>query len=72
MPEKEKTTTIGMIAVSLLGGQMGALTPFSIGDRRYIARVEPHYHPYPPPGADTSKYPKPWGWHKGVTVYKAA
>ncbi len=67
----ENSRAIGKVAASLLGGEWGALTPFRIGEKRYMARVEPHYHPPPPQGADPSKYPKPWGWHKGVTVYKA-
>jgi hypothetical protein len=40
-----------------------------------MARVEPHFHAIPPPGTpseELKKFPKPWGWHKGVTVYKAA
>lgn len=80
LPKNEITPTIARIASSLLGGEFGTTTPFSIGDRRYMARVEPHYHPPPPQGCGTpalpdcnpQSFPKPWGWHKGVTVYKAA
>lgn len=75
LPASEKSATIGKIASSLLGGEWGALTPFSISGKRYMARVEPHFHPIPPPGTppgELKKFPKPWGWHKGVTVYKAA
>jgi hypothetical protein len=71
LPENEKTHEIGQIATSLLKGEFGKTTPFTSNGKQYIGRVEPHFHPYPPPGADLGKYPKPWGWHKGVTVYKA-
>lgn len=65
------STQVGTIAKKLLGGQFGTMTPFEISGAKYMARVEPHYHKYPPPGADPSKYPKPFGWHKGVTVYQS-
>jgi hypothetical protein len=70
---KERTATTGKVARSLLGGEFGTITLFQIGDKYYVARVEPHYHPPPPadtPTQELSKYPKPWGWHKGVTIYK--
>lgn len=51
-------------AKSLLGGDWGTLTPFEANGKRYMARVEPHYHP---PGYQGG----PNGWHKGVTVYEA-
>jgi hypothetical protein len=70
MQPGEVNPTIGRIARDLLNGDWGALTPFRIGNKKYMARVEPHYHEPPPAGADASKYPKPWGWHKGVTIYK--
>jgi hypothetical protein len=71
----ERNAAIGKVAASLLGGTWGALTPFRVGNKHYMARVEPHHHPAPPAGAspeEQKKYPKPWGWHKGVTVYKAS
>lgn len=64
------STQVSSIAKKLLGGQFGTMTPIEIGTIKYMARVEPHYHEPPPSGADPSKYPKPWGWHKGVTVYQ--
>ena len=74
LPEGEKSPTISKIARGLLGGDFGTLTPFSINTRHFMARVEPHYHNPPPPNAtpeEQAKYPKPWGWHKGVTIYKS-
>ena len=69
---KERTVTIGNVARSLLFGEFGTITLFQINDKYYVARVEPHYHP--PPAdiltQELSKFPKPWGWHKGVTIYK--
>jgi hypothetical protein len=62
LPEKEKTVTIALVARQLLGGTWGTITPFNIGNKRYMARVEPHYHPLT--GA------LPHGWHKGVTIFK--
>jgi|SRR5579885_978113 hypothetical protein len=55
---------VSAVASSLLGGSFGTMTPFQIGDTKYMARVEPHYHP---PGYKGG----PNGWHKGVTVYVA-
>jgi|SRR5579859_1061297 len=74
LPDNEKTTIIAQVARKLLGGEWGTITPFKIGNKRFLARVEPHYHNPPPPNTSTenlSKYPKPWGWHKGVTIYRA-
>jgi hypothetical protein len=51
-------------AKSLLHGDWGTETPFEANGKRYMARVEPHYHP---PGFKGG----PNGWHKGVTVYDA-
>lgn len=69
----ESSRDIGSAARQILNSsELGDQTPFKIGDRLYMGRTEPHYHPHPPPGADPSKYPKPWGWHKGVTVFKAS
>lgn len=50
-------------ARSLLGGDFGTETPFELDGKKYIARVEHHYHP---PGYVGG----PTGWHKGVTVYE--
>jgi hypothetical protein len=52
------------MAHSLLGGDWGTETPFEVNGKRYMARVEPHYHP---PGFKGG----PNGWHKGVSVYEA-
>lgn len=71
LPSSEKTDEISQIATSLLKGNFGQITPFTSNGKHYAGRVEPHFHPYPPSGADPTKYVKPWGWHKGVTVYKA-
>lgn len=62
LPEKEKTVTIALVARQLLGGAWGTVTPFQISDRKYMARIEPHYH-------SPNSVP-PFGWHKGVTIYK--
>jgi hypothetical protein len=73
LSNQETNITIHKIAVSLLGRKLWTITLFSIGDKKYLARVEPHYHPFPPAGTtleEQSKYPKPWGWHKGITVYR--
>jgi hypothetical protein len=50
-------------AKSLLGGDFGTETPFELDGKKYVARVEHHYHP---PGYVGG----PTGWHKGVTVYE--
>lgn len=50
-------------AKSLLGGDFGTETPFLLDGKKYVARVEHHYHP---PGYVGG----PTGWHKGVTVYE--
>ncbi|MHC9542298.1 MAG: peptidoglycan-binding protein [Vulcanimicrobiota bacterium] len=50
-------------ARSLLGGDFGTETPFDLEGKKYIARVEHHYHP-------PSYVGGPTGWHKGVTVYE--
>ena|SRR5579864_4314406 len=69
---EEKNRDIGAAASRILNSsELGDQTPFTIGDELYMGRTEPHYHPPPPAGADPAKYPKPWGWHKGVTVFRA-
>lgn len=71
----EITPEVSQVAKGLLGGEMGTQTPFSVDEKQYMARVETHYHPPPPQGstpAEQAKYQKPWGYHKGVTVYKPA
>lgn len=68
----EKSGEVGKAAVSILNSsELGDQTPFEIDGQSYMGRTEPHYHPPPPPGEDPAKYPKPWGWHKGVTVFIA-
>ena len=52
------------IAKDVLSGEYGTLTPFEVGNEKFIARVEPHYH-------DPNSGIKPYGWHKGVTIYKS-
>lgn len=64
------TPEVAAVAKKLLGGEFGTLTPFESNGVKYMARVEPHYHKPPPTGADPAQYPKPWGWHKGVTIYQ--
>jgi len=74
LASKEITPEISQVARQLLGGAMGTQTPFSIDDQQFMARVEPHYHQPPPEGSspeEQARYPKPWGWHHGVTVYKS-
>ena len=55
---------VGAMARQLLSGDFGTMTPFKVDGLKYMARVEPHYHP---PGFKGG----PNGWHKGVTVYVA-
>jgi hypothetical protein len=43
---------------------MGTEVPFEIDGRAYVARIEEHYHE---PGGPL----RPWGHHRGVTVYRA-
>ncbi len=62
------------LASKLLSGKYGTMTFFHIKDSKYVARVEAHYHNEPPAHAtiqEKNKYPKPWGWHKGVTIYQS-
>lgn len=59
---KEVTPEISSLAKSLLKGDYGTMTPFTIDGKKYIARVEPHYHP-----PDYKNGPK--NWHKGVSVF---
>ena len=51
-------------AKSLLNQPMGSEHNFEIDGKRYLARLEHHYHP---PGYQGG----PNGWHKGVSVYEA-
>ena len=44
------------------GASFGTEVPFEIDGHAYIARIEEHYHE---PGGSK----KPWGRHRGVTVY---
>jgi hypothetical protein len=43
---------------------MGTEVPFEIDGGAYVARIEEHYHE---PGGPL----RPWGHHRGVTVYRA-
>jgi hypothetical protein len=43
---------------------IGTEVPFDIDGRAYVARIEEHYHE---PGGPL----RPWGHHRGVTVYHA-
>ncbi len=47
----------------LLAGDFGTRTKLSVPGRDILAQIEPHYHE---PGGPT----KPWGWHKGVSLYE--
>lgn len=68
----ESNAAIGAAARNILNSsQLGDQITFKIGDQLYVGRSEPHFHPAPPAGADPAKYPKPWGWHRGVTVFKS-
>jgi hypothetical protein len=71
----ENNQEIGAVAsIILRSSTLGDQTPFILNGKKYMARTEPHFHPPPPKGTDPSefhKFPKPWGWHKGVTVFKA-
>jgi len=62
-PLTAPSAEVARIAKSLLGNDFGTLIPFSIEGIKYMARLEPHYHP---PGFKGG----PNGWHKGVTVYQ--
>ena len=42
----------------------GTEVPFEVDGRSYVGRIEEHYHE---PGGSR----RPWGRHRGVTVYRA-
>ncbi|HEU4405865.1 MAG TPA: peptidoglycan-binding domain-containing protein [Polyangiaceae bacterium] len=42
----------------------GSEYPFEVGGRRYVGRIEQHYHP---PGGPL----RPWGYHPGVSLFVA-
>ena len=71
--KNETTSEIGQAAQKILQtSELGDQVPFTIDGQKYIGRSEPHYHEPPPAGTDPSeysRYPKPWGWHRGVTIY---
>jgi hypothetical protein len=68
----ESNSEIGAAAQEILrNSQLGDQVPFTVDGKQYMGRSEPHYHQPPPPGEDPSRYPKPWDWHRGVTVFKA-
>ncbi len=52
-------------AKSLLNQPMGTEIPFEANGKKYMARLETHYHPQGYVGG-------PNGFHKGVTVYEQA
>lgn len=64
----EMTTAIAQRAREILdensGAAYGTEVPFEIDGQSYIGRIEEHYHE---PGGPK----KPWGRHRGVTVYHA-
>jgi hypothetical protein len=68
----ENNSAIGAAAKYILENyKLGDQITFKVKDQLYCGRSEPHYHPSPPKGESPAKYPKPWGWHRGVTVFKA-
>jgi hypothetical protein len=68
----ENNSEVGAKAKSFLHEPMGSVHFATINGKNYGFRVEPHFHPAPPPNApDPDKYVKPWGWHTGVTAYIA-
>lgn len=48
---------------TLLSGSLGTVTKLPTDGRDIAAVIEPHFHE---PGGPT----KPWGWHKGVSLYE--
>jgi hypothetical protein len=64
----EMTPEIAQRARAILdensGAPFGTEVPFEIDGQSYIGRIEEHYHE---PGGPK----KPWGRHRGVTVYHA-
>lgn len=71
----ERTPSVGQAARFILEhSQLGDQIAFNADGKSYLGRSEPHYHDPPPPGStpeEAAQYPKPWGWHRGVTVFKA-
>jgi hypothetical protein len=63
VPLKQARLEISSVAKGLLSNDFGTMIPFSIGTTKYMARVEPHFHPH---GFKSG----PNGWHKGITVYE--
>jgi hypothetical protein len=65
---EETTSAIEQRAKEILDANqdaaMGTEVPFEIDGRAYVARIEEHYHE---PGGPH----RPWGHHRGVTVYRA-
>ena len=47
----------------LLSGSIGTVTKLPTDGRDIAAVIEPHFHP-------TGGPVKPWGWHKGVSLYE--
>lgn len=72
---QENNEEIGQAAQQILrNSTLGDQILFTVDGEQYMGRSEPHYHPPPPVGINPSEYgnyPKPWGWHRGVTVFKS-
>jgi hypothetical protein len=60
-PLTRVTPEIAQMASSLLSKPFGFITEFTSENKKYLARIEPHFHPQGHKG--------PNGWHKGCTVY---
>jgi peptidoglycan hydrolase-like protein with peptidoglycan-binding domain len=67
--DAEVTPAITAEAVRILRAYrdqaIGFEVPFTAGGKAYVARIELHYHP---PGGPA----RPWGPHKGVSVFALA
>jgi hypothetical protein len=68
LSDEETTPAIARRAKEILdanqGAPLGTEVPFEIDGHSYVGRIEEHYHE--PGGAR-----RPWGRHRGVTVYRA-
>jgi hypothetical protein len=64
----ETTPEVAQRAREILDANQGAAygteVPFEVDGRSYVGRIEEHYHE---PGGPR----RPWGRHRGVTVYRA-
>jgi hypothetical protein len=65
--DSEVTPAISAAAVKILhdhgADPIGTEVPFDANGKRYVGRIELHYHP---PGGAL----KPWGYHHGVSVFE--